>query len=158
MCRRKSMAIGLFLTILIVIPSAYADTVTLDNANQSGLVGSPMIFSGSITNTTGFTQLLGIYSGSDDTGPSFFPNTLTSLFTEITLGPGASTADIPLFEFTINSFSGHFRRRQRLSKRVCIRIWEAASKIPLHLYILPPQPQALPQSPSRPAYCSSLLD
>ena len=108
MCRRKSMAIGLFLTILIVIPSAYADTVTLDNANQSGLVGSPMIFSGSITNTTGSTQLLGIYSGSDDTGPSFFPNTLTSLFTEITLGPGASTADIPLFEFTINSFSGPF--------------------------------------------------
>jgi hypothetical protein len=108
MCRRKLVAIGLLLAILIVIPSAYADTVTLENANQSGLVGSPLIFSGTMTNTTGSTQLLGIYPGADDSGPSFFSNTLTPLFTEITLGPGASVTDIPLFEFTINSFSGPF--------------------------------------------------
>jgi PEP-CTERM motif len=107
MCKQKFMAIGVFLAILIIVPSAYADTVTLDNANQSGLVGSPLIFSGTITNTTGSTQLLGIYPGTDDLGPSFFSNTLVPLFTEITLGPGASV-DIPLFEFTISSFSGPF--------------------------------------------------
>jgi PEP-CTERM motif len=106
--RSSLVAIGLFLLTLAAIPSAYADNVTLDNSNQTGLVGSTLTFSGTITNTTSSTQLLGIYAGSDDTGPSFFPNMLAPLFTEITLGPGASSADMPLFAFTIDSFSGPF--------------------------------------------------
>ncbi len=103
-----SVVMWLCLATLAAIPSAYADTVTMDNANQSGLVGSTLTFSGTITNTTGSTQLLGIYAGADDSGPSFFPNTLTPLFTEITLGSGASSGDIPLFAFTIDSFAGPF--------------------------------------------------
>jgi hypothetical protein len=53
------VATWLFPAILAIIPSAHADTVILDNANQSGLVGSTLTFSGIITNTTGSSQLLG---------------------------------------------------------------------------------------------------
>lgn len=104
------VAIWLFQATLAIIPSAHADTVTLDNADQSGLVGSTLTFSGIITNTTGSSQLLGMSSAFTDYGPSFACYTFTPLLTEssLTLGPGASSADIPLFEFTVRSFPGPF--------------------------------------------------
>lgn len=94
----------LFIAALCGLP-VHADTVVIafDQPNQYATSGATLQFFGSITNLTSLTVFLNGDGLSLDGSPDLSTNDLFFTTVPISLGPGATSGDIELFDVIVSS-------------------------------------------------------